>query len=746
MLSHRWKNKLQHQVAKMQLFCNAGKFLLAGKFLDKQAHLPVAKFSVPSDYFGVGVAPGPHPAYDDYICEAIKALKLSNVRIDVSNDNKEAQMRLMDKLSSMGIKLIVHFVQHPDDAKKMAKNSQLQRQWAEFIRYLLNRYQAHIQMVEIGSTVNRPRWSGYSLQSFISAWQIAHPIVKEFRLSLAGPNITDFEPPYSQLFLQKLQKAQLLPDLYSNNLFAERATEPERYDHKVLGYGMAEILKFNLIKKAKTLKQIANHFGIKHVVSLASFWTLPRIQRYTIFSELKQADYLVRYMVLSIASGALEKAFWGPLICHREGLIDDHEEVYPQREKISYYEKVTGQLSKFTRRPSFHAMRFISSTLAEADYLGAQSILPGLEIHRFKKQQQVFDIAWCINGLGYSTHLVYSTEALSRAQFFDIRGESLSALPDFINEQPVMLQWQDIKDAYKPIAPQNALSVKICRYGYVDYFHLQNQQWQAVIAANLRSQAVQLFEFLLNELNQSAPQVQMLRKGRNSVWQLTTAFNTNLHLVFKRPFRQHWYKRWLNKGKPNKSLAAWNASCELMRREICVAKPIAFIEHLTEKGFNDNLYVCEAVNHQASAREMFAAFNQQQTEFLGLSKTRCLQTLSHFINKMHHRGVLFRDLSAGNMLLNVEAQELTITLIDTNRARFYSQALTQRQRYKDLVRICNKLNWTDREALLNYYFAHQGKRLSHWMRIPFYLYDIKVSLKRNAGRKFWRKLIARIKG
>ncbi len=743
MLSHRWKNKLHQHVAKLLLFCNAGKFLLTGKFLDRQAHLPVTKFNIPADYFGVGVAPGPHPAYDDYICEAVEALQLSVVRIDVSNDNKEAQMRLMDSLSRAGIKLIVHFVQHPDEARNIARKSQVQRQWAEFIRYILNRYQRDIHMVEIGSTVNRPRWSGYSLQSFASAWKIAYPIVKEFRLTLAGPNITDFEPPYTELFLRKLKNMQLLPDVYSNNLFAERATEPERFDHKVMGYALADTLKFNLIKKAKTLKQLALGLGVSRFASLSSFWTLPRIHRYTIFTELKQADYLVRYFVLCAASGALERAFWGPLICHREGLIDDYDEEYPQREKISYYEKITGQLSKLKRRPSFHAMRFIITHLSGAEYLGSQSNLIGLEIHRFKKQQRVFDIAWCINGLGYSTYQVYSADALARAEFMDIRGETITTLPDFINEQPVMLQWQDIKDAYKPIAREQALSVNICRYGYVDYFHLQNQQWQAVIASNLRTQAVQLFEYLIAQPDYPETAMQMLRQGRNTVWQVPHPLNANLQLVIKRPARQHWHKRWLDKGKPNKSKAAWNASCELMRKDISVAKPIAFIEHLSETGFNFNLYVCEAVKHQATAREMFATFNQQHDQFLGISKTRCLQKLSHFINKMHHRGVLFRDLSAGNLLLDVCNDELDITLIDTNRARFYPHSLSNRQRIKDLVRVCNKLNWPDREAFLTYYYAGNGKHISVFNKLPFYLYDAKVIIKRKLGRKAWRQLISR---
>jgi hypothetical protein len=746
MFSHKFKQRMQKKINHYALFFNALKFMLSGKYFDKSAHQPVDRFVVPNEYFGVGVAPGPHPAYDDFVLNVIKRLELNIVRIDVGVDNKEAQIRLMDRLTAEGIALVVHFVQHADEAKLIHRQVQLQRQWAEFVRYVLNRYQRQIHLVEIGSTVNRPRWSGYTLPSFIATWQITYPIVKEFRIPVAGPNITDFEPPYTELFLKQILKTAQLPDHYSNNLFAERATEPERFDHKVMGYQLAGLLKFNLIKKAKTLKQLAGKYALSSVVSLSSFWTLPRIQRYSIFPELKQADYLVRYFILTIASGALDKAFWGPLICHREGLIDDGEEEYAQREKISYYEKVTGQLSRMSYRPSFHAFRFIIKYLSQAEYLGKQGDLNGLEIHRFKKGQQVFDISWCINGLGYSTHQIYSPEAIASAKFYDIRGEQINTLPDFINEQPVMLLWQDIKDAYKPIAPNNALSVQLSRYGYGDYFHLQNLEWQAVISTNLRSQAISLFEFILN-LAQSNQGIegQILRKGRNTIWQLPHPNNPNLMLVLKRPAHQHWHKQLLDQGKSNKSRSAWNASCQLLRRGISVAQPIAFIEHIHQQQFDLNLYVCEAVKHQASVRDLMQSFNQGDQHFLEVSKSRALQQLSQFVYVMHQRGVYYRDLSAGNLLISRVGDSLQFTLIDTNRARFYNHAVSLRQRLSDLVRVCNKLNWPDRLRLLDYYFAACGTHMRWIYRLPFYLYDAKVILKRKVGRKAWRNLLAKLK-
>jgi serine/threonine protein kinase len=177
-----------------------------------------------------------------------------------------------------------------------------------------------------------------------------------------------------------------------------------------------------------------------------------------------------------------------------------------------------------------------------------------------------------------------------------------------------------------------------------------------------------------------------------------------------------------------------------MRRDIAVAQPVAFIEHLSDHGFANNLYICQAVNHRASVRELVANFNQGQQEFLGLSKSRALQQLAQFINKMHLRGVYYRDLSAGNILLNVQDDHLQMTIIDTNRARFYNHPVSMRQRLSDLVRICNKMNNADRGLFLNYYFAGAALKKPWLTLLPFYLYDSKVMLKRMLGRKAWRKL------
>ena len=174
------------------------------------------------------------------------------------------------------------------------------------------------------AAVNRRRWSGCkTVEDFMTAWSLAWKQVRAQGVTLAGPNVTDFEPPYNYAFLSAMARRGELPDIHTNNLFVERVIRPEAFDHRVAGRWMTSLLKLNLVKKARILGRLGKSFGIDRTYSTTAFWTLPRLGRWLVDSEEKQADYLTRYMVLVAASGGLQRAYWGPLVSQREGLVDD---------------------------------------------------------------------------------------------------------------------------------------------------------------------------------------------------------------------------------------------------------------------------------------------------------------------------------------------------------------------------------------------------------------------------------------
>ena len=70
--------------------------------------------------------------------------------------------------------------------------------------------------------------------------------------------------------------------------------------------------------------------------------------------------------------------WWGPLICHREGLIDDGVVQYPALERITHYASVTGALADFRVRPALQALRAFAERIPGCRYAGRLNVGEGL--------------------------------------------------------------------------------------------------------------------------------------------------------------------------------------------------------------------------------------------------------------------------------------------------------------------------------------------------------------------------------
>jgi len=121
----------------------------------------------------------------------------------------------------------------------------------------------------------------------------------------------------------------------------------------------------------------------------------------------------------------------------------------------------------------------------------------------------------------------------------------------------------------------------------------------------------------------------------------------------------------------------------------------------------------------------------QSDKFLGISAAYLFQRIAALLVKMHGRGVFYRDLSAGNLLLRrTQNANIELALIDTGRARVGTTSLSIRPRLADLRRLCHPLAWTARDPFLRAYFEVAGIRFAAWMRLAFHYYDWKHHLKK----------------
>ena len=730
-------------------------YIFSGKLYVKHGHIPPAEHTVPSDFIGLCVASAPDAGMDDYVVSQLRLLDIHQVRLDFSYGDLESfNARFLQRLIDEKFQITLHLVQPFANAKKMESASE-QNVWKSFLSEVLERFGNHVKRIEIGATINRKRWAGYTMNGFLQAWDIAYQEIKKRGLTLAGPNLTDFEPIYNIGILSILKARQQLPDIHTDNLFSERVSEPERYDHRIFKYRWATWFKYNLVKKARLLKKISTDFNISHFMSPVAFWAIYRIERTLPDGEQKQADYAARYMLLNAASGALDQAFWGAMICHREGLIDDGliDAEYPVLERVTHYKNVDGDRSNFRYHPSFYALKTVASLVQGSHYKNAIATANGLEIHHFQTAQHNIHALWTINGKMALLQEIYHSADLQQAEIINRDGEQFTEPTHIVNENPIYLRWPLNKAvAIKPnIAPNKDLAI----YAHIPklrYYPFNQDGWFGMILAKDATEAEMLGQQLHPSQLTSPQKNEALRHARNAIWALPDPRDPNRKVTVKQPVKMYPHKQFFDRFKPSKARRSWNGALELLRRGIDSAQPVAFFEKKGDNTLKQNFYICDYVNADCSVGEMFVHFAQGNKDFhipaknITITAEETYIQLAQHLHRMHHTGTFFRDLSGGNLLVYVQADRtLRFSLIDTARARFYSYPAPFDQRISDMARICNKLHWAGRERLMGLYLANSSKKFTFRFRFSFHLYDFKVAFKRKYGRKGIKKLVKKFR-
>ncbi|MFA5043951.1 MAG: hypothetical protein WC567_08195 [Kiritimatiellia bacterium] len=463
---------------------------------------------VPADFFGLCVANAPESASDDYVIARLNELGIRHARIDFTYGDRESfTERFLDRLLADRFRVCLHLVQPREEARAMLRMSGAADRWRAFVGDMLNRYGSRVESIEIGATCNRRKWSGYSPAAFFAAWQIAWEEAHGRNLAIAGPNVTDFEPLYNAGWLGELRRAGMLPSVHTDNLFVERATEPEAFDRRIAGRRMAKLLRFNLARKAQLLQDIGAWAGAPTLMCTHVAWSLRRIARFLEDVEEKQADYLARYACIAAASGALTRVYWGPLIGQREGLIDDGTSEYPELPHVTYYEQARGKIENYRLRPAFETFKTVNRLLAGAAFRRRLATGPGLEILEFglnaecrmqnaekeerdqrsevggqttddrrqttdngipqseilqtpnaacgrtdgkilqseirNPQSAILHAVWTTDGNGAGADACYPSELLAQAEIYDRDGQRLERAPRMFSESPLFLVWPE---------------------------------------------------------------------------------------------------------------------------------------------------------------------------------------------------------------------------------------------------------------------------------------------------------------
>ena len=721
--------------------------IIASGFWAKHSPKIQAGVAVENDFFGINIAPGADPKVDDFIIERLQELGLQHVRMNFTYDSLDGYAeRLLKRVLEAGFKVLLDLIPPFEDAKTFTMAAQ--QRWIDFLNTIADKYSDKVACIEIGSTPNRGRWSGFEPMDYLIAWRIANEQLKTRGIVLAGPNVSDFEPLCSIQLLSEMQLQGHAPDIYTNNLFVERVIQPEAFDHRALGKAMTNIMKLNLVKKARVMKAIGHEYGVDNIICTYKCWSSKRLRRWSVTPERKKSDYLIRYLVIAASTGALGQVYWGPLICSRDGLINDGSTGYPVIDNVTFYKQIRGDLSDFEIREAFYAYANIIKLLPGTTCVQAVNADKGLHHFIFEtKEQKQLHIVWTQDRGCVDAEQLYSREQLEQAEILDALGEAVTEPVLSFTERPLFLQFeqptslQQNEQQLADIQPRPE-KVNFGITGEIRYLPWTEGKWHGAVAVKPGEDAKEKAQALLPEKLLSATQLSVHRDQRNKVWSIQHPLDSNGTVVVKEN-RARGIKKFTYRFKASKGQRHWDNAWEMLRRGVKSPMPVAYYEQTENTGITHNYYVCEYVDAAFSVRQAFTAFGEGQDSFGGFSKEQIIKAVADYACNMHDEKIIHHDLTGGNLLVTTENDEINITAIDIGRATIYiKQNVTEQQRLLDLMRCCYKLNWPNRELFMEYYFEAYGRQFAQRWKTSLSYYDWKLTTKKKLKRLLkgkWKK-------
>lgn len=204
----------------------------------------------------------------------------------------------------------------------------------------------HVDIFEIGSTINRAKWGFFSVDEYNSFYQTAYDLkISRFpHIKLIGSGVIDFEYHFTAHTLFNLFKYHY--DGVAALLYVDRRGAPENMQ---MGFNPQD--KISLLSTMVWLSPKSNHE--LHITE--TNWPIsgtapyaPTSERECVSEEL-YADYMLRYYLLAFASQQVDSLSWHQLIAPGYGLVDNRDGI--------------------KKRSAYETYKFMVQTLKNAQFL-----------------------------------------------------------------------------------------------------------------------------------------------------------------------------------------------------------------------------------------------------------------------------------------------------------------------------------------------------------------------------------------
>jgi tRNA A-37 threonylcarbamoyl transferase component Bud32 len=300
----------------------------------------------PVAFQGCGVAVRPWPEDPGALLGLVDELGAKHVlvRLHPWEDDHTAEEELARELHSRGLELTFALPQNRDLVRDP-------RRWRHAIEEIGGRFAPYGTRFQVGQAINRSKWGVWNLNEYVRLLEEASDVLRrQPGVEILGPSVIDFEFHVTAAALN-LRRPGLHFDAVSALLYVDRRGAPENRQAGLDTEGKVLLLK----AIADTSRSSTGRCWITEVN-----WPLREgphspAGRAVSVGEEEAADYLARYYLLALGTGAVERIFWWQMIAKGYGLVDP---VGP------------GELR---RRPAFHAFRTL---IRELEGSRLEAVLP----------------------------------------------------------------------------------------------------------------------------------------------------------------------------------------------------------------------------------------------------------------------------------------------------------------------------------------------------------------------------------
>jgi len=362
--SQRFWNHFRYASSYFSLFAENVRKLPAGWSLFRKYRRDMYKTSVNlCRPFGLSLSP--HESRNDAVVECLRELGIPQSLIRFPSwdrDRLSLCEKFADLLQENRVELTGALLQRRDDVLDPLR-------WKDFVEEIFVRFGEKCAFFEIGHAWNRTKWGVWNYKEYLQLVRSAAELADKYNVKIVGPAVIDFE---FHLYPPVLKEIPF--DKVSSLLYVDRVGPPEKTQ-----FGWDTTAKVALLKAAVDVSAIKG----KDLWITEVNWPLKGTGEYSPasgkpnVSEEQQADYLVRYHILTLASGFVERIYWWQLVAPGYGLIDS-------------------RAGDWKKRRSFFALKTMVALLDGSIFVGKIDF-PHANLFSFTKDGESCVVCWTPN-------------------------------------------------------------------------------------------------------------------------------------------------------------------------------------------------------------------------------------------------------------------------------------------------------------------------------------------------------------